>query len=165
MKRRRGFTLIELLVTLSIVGLLSMTALPLYEVVTTRLKESELRAALRTIRTALDAYKAASDTGAIPRLAGASGYPPSLEVLEQGVEVGVPGAPTADGTPAVKRLVFLRRVPRDPFGSDPQVPAAQTWVLRAYGTPPDNPQPGSDVFDVSSASARTGLNGLAYSQW
>jgi general secretion pathway protein G len=65
-----GFTLVELLITLALVGLLAMAALPLYEVTSTRFKEAELRQALRTIRTGLDAYKAATDSGALPKVAG-----------------------------------------------------------------------------------------------
>ena len=62
-----GFTLIELVITLAIVGLLALVALPLYEVTSTRLKETELRQALRTIRAGLDTYKAATDAARWPR--------------------------------------------------------------------------------------------------
>jgi general secretion pathway protein G len=160
-----GFTLIELVITLALVGLISMTALPLYEVVNTRMKETELRSALRTIRAALDAYKAASDGGTIEHETGASGYPPNLEVLVQGIEIHGNSAVTLSGQAAIKRLVFLRQVPRDPFNTDPSLPAAQTWQTRAYGTPPDSPSSGADVFDVSSTVNRVGLNGLPYSSW
>jgi len=53
--RARGFTLIELVITLAIVGLMATAAMPLAQLVAKREKESELRAALRDIRTALDA--------------------------------------------------------------------------------------------------------------
>jgi general secretion pathway protein G len=162
-----GFTFIELVVTLALLGVIAMSALPLFEVTGTRMREAELRQALRTIRSALDAYKAAVDLGQIARETGQSGYPPSLEVLVQGIEVvAPPNAVTADGShPMPKLLVFLRQVPRDPFFADPSVAAAQTWRTRAYGSPPDNPQPGDDVFDVSSTSTRVGLNGIPYSDW
>lgn len=164
-RARRGFTLIELVITLALVGRCAMTTLPLYEVVSTRLKESELRGALRTLRSALDAYKAASDAGSIPRVAGASGYPPNLQVLVDGVETRVQAATTLTGQQSPVRLVFLRQVPRDPFYPDAAVPAAQTWRTRAYASPPDDPQPGDDVFDVRSMSTRPGLNGVPYSDW
>ena len=160
-----GFTLIELVMTLALVGLMSLTALPLYEVVSTRMRETELRVALRTIRSALDAYKAAADTGVIALQSGESGYPPSLGVLVQGVEVGIKNATTANGQPATKRIVFLRRLPRDPFSLDATVPADQTWRTRSYGSPPDAPESGVDVFDVSSKSTRIALNGAPYSSW
>jgi general secretion pathway protein G len=153
----RGFTMIELVVTLTLVGLLAYVSVPLYEVTTTRLREAELRAALRQIRTALDAYKAAADSGAIAKSAAESGYPPTLEALVQGVA----GQREASGRP----LVFLRQVPRDPFVQDPTTPPAQQWATRSYGSPPDNPQPGSDIFDVASRSPRTGLNGVPYREW
>lgn len=166
MKRRtQGFTLIELVVTLALVSVLAMTALPLYEVVGTRLKESELRGALRTLRAALDAYKAAADSGLIRRETGDSGYPPSLEVLVQGVDVSSAAAVNADGSPAPKRLVFLRSIPRDPFHADPTVAPAATWATRSYGSPPEAPVSGPDVFDVASTSPRTGSNGIPYGQW
>jgi general secretion pathway protein G len=160
-----GFTLVELLITLALVGLLAMTALPLYEVTSTRLKEAELRQALRTIRTGLDAYKTATDTGVLLKVAGESGYPPSLEVLTQVLEMAGTHDLSATATEASKRIVILRQLPRDPFFPDPQVPAAQTWNTRAYASRADDPQPGADVFDVSSKSTRLGLDGTAYSAW
>jgi general secretion pathway protein G len=84
--RRGGFTLIELVVTLTLVSVLALVAVPLYEVTVTRAKESELRTALRQIRTALDAYKFATDNGTIAKDAVGSGYPPNLLVLVQGVD-------------------------------------------------------------------------------
>ena len=164
-QRSGGFTLIEMVVTLALVGLLSMTALPLYQVTTTRLKETELRSALRTLRNALDAYKAASDLGQIPKLAGESGFPPTLDALVRGIEITQPGTTTLGGEPLKRRVVFLRRIPRDPFADDSNVAAADTWVLRSYGSPLDDPQPGPDIYDVVSKSQRVGLNGIPYRQW
>jgi general secretion pathway protein G len=157
--RVRGFTLIELVVTLALVGIVALTALPLYEVTMTRMKEMELRGALRTLRTALDSYKTAADTGQIARGPLESGYPPSLDVLVNGV---VPVATVPDGP---QRLVFLRQIPRDPFAPDTSLPPAQQWTTRSYGSPPDDPQSGDDVFDVTSTSQRVGSNGVPYRQW
>ncbi len=155
--RASGFTLIELVVALALVGLLALVSVPLYEVASTRIKEAELRGALRTIRSAIDAYKAAADSGAIAKGATESGYPPSLEVLVYGVE--------AQRDAAGRRLVFLRQVPRDPFCPDPLAPPAQQWATRSYGSAPDDPQPGADVFDVASRSQRVGSNGVPYREW
>ena len=74
----KGFTLIELVVTVSIVGILAAALLPLSQLSVKRMKEAELRAALRDIRTALDAYKKAGDDGRVEKEAEASGYPSSL---------------------------------------------------------------------------------------
>jgi general secretion pathway protein G len=153
----KGFTLVELLVTLTLLSIIAMTALPLAEISSQRLKEYQLRQALRQIRTALDQYKTASDAGQIPKVAGASGYPPSLDALT---------APIASGKEAVQvPLIFMRSLPRDPFNTDPALAAADTWSLRSYASPANDPQPGSDVFDVHSKSTRTGLNGIHHDQW
>jgi general secretion pathway protein G len=154
-----GFTLIELLVSLAIVGLLAMVAVPLTQVVQTRAKEAELRQGLRAIRQALDSYKAASDSGMIDKKVGASGYPPSLEILASGVPRS-----TMFGF-STPPLVLLRKIPRDPFAEDPSLSDAQTWNTRAYSSSADAPQPGADVFDVHSKSSKRALDGTAYSAW
>jgi general secretion pathway protein G len=152
-----GFTLIELVVTLALVGVVALVSVPLFEITSTRLRESELRAALREIRTAIDAYKNAADAGIVSKSANDSGYPPSLDALTQGVE--------ASKSSSAHRVVFLRRVPRDPFNPDPALAPAKQWVTRSYDSAPDDPQPGSDVFDVATRSSRKGLNGVAYKEW
>ena len=155
--RARGFTLIELVVTVAIVGVLASVAVPLVELNAQRAREHELRSALRQIRTALDEYKRASDEGRIERRVGASGYPRSLDELVQGVpDVKSP-------TPA--KLFFLRRLPRDPFSPERDASAAQSWGIRSYGSPPDAPVQGEDVYDVYSRSERVGLNGQPYREW
>ena len=159
----RGFTLIEMLITLALVGLLAMSSLPLYEVTARRQKESDLRESLRVIRGGLDAYKAAVDAGALKKEAGQSGYPPTLEILTESLVRADAADP--NGTDATSRIVILRRLPRDPFFTDPQVPAAQTWNLRSYASRPDDPQPGADVFDVTSKSTATALDGTPYASW
>ena len=153
----RGFTLIELVITVALVGLLATAAFPLAAMAARRTKEQELRLALREIRDALDAYKMAFDQGHISQEVAQTGYPPDLEVLAAGVE--------DIKDPDAGMMYFLRRVPRDPFFPDAAAPAARTWGLRSYASPPDDPQPGEDVFDVYSLSPGTGLNGVKYRDW
>jgi general secretion pathway protein G len=152
-----GFTLIELLVTVVIVGLLASVAVPMAELTMQRSRERDLREALREIRSALDAYKQAAEQGRVNADRMASGYPPSLQVLVDGV-IDLRD-PLKD-----RRIYFLRRLPRDPF-AEPGVPAEATWGKRAYSSPPDMPAEGEDVFDVYSLATATGLNGIPYRQW
>ena len=154
---RRGFTLIELVITLALLGLLAMLAAPMTEVAYQRAREQQLRSALREIRDALDAYRRAADQGLVLRRLGASGYPATLAEL-------VTGAPNATD-PKGGRIYFLRRLPRDPLFADPAVPAEQTWGLRSYASPPDEPSEGDDVFDVYSTAPGNGLDGSAYRDW
>jgi general secretion pathway protein G len=154
--RLRGFTLIEMIVVVLIVSILASAAMPMAALHKRRTQEVELRQALRTIRSGLDAYKKAWDDGRIEKRVEDTGYPPRLEDLVTGVK----DIKSAKGL----RIYFLRRLPRDPF-AEPDVPAAQTWGLRSYDSSPDSPSPGADVFDVYSTADGTGLDGTPYQQW
>ncbi|MCC4114353.1 type II secretion system GspH family protein [Aromatoleum toluclasticum] len=156
MRRVRGFSLVEVVITVAIVALLASIAAPLTETVVRRSKEQELKNALYRIRDAIDAYKLAADSGQVEKLADASGYPPTLRVLAEGVR----DVRNVEG----KRIYFLRSIPRDPFAA-PELPPDETWGLRAYDSPPDNPRAGADVFDVFSLAAGEGMNGIPYRQW
>jgi general secretion pathway protein G len=152
----RGFTLVELVVTLAILGLLAGSAAAVTSLVVRRAQEQELRVALRQIRTALDAHKALADTGRIRVAADESGYPRRLTDLVE----GVPDARSPDG----RRIVLLRRLPRDPL-AERSLPPEATWGLRSHDSPHDNPRPGRDVFDVHSLAPGNGLDGRPYRSW
>lgn len=173
MKKRTGFTLIEMVVVVAIVGILAAAAQPLMALQSRRQKELELRHNLRTLRGAIDAYKQAVVEGKVQpsneALGVDNGYPSDLQVLMDGVAL-VPDANSPKASAEAKlpagpqRIYFLRRIPRDPF-ADASLPAAQTWGLRSYNSPPDAPQPGRDVYDVYSRSEGAGLDGTPYRQW
>ncbi len=153
----RGFTFIELMITLAIMGTLAAVAVPMVQVALQRGKEHELRTALIEIREAIDAYKRAADNGRIKLGIGDSGFPKKLEELVEGVP--------DQRSQRKQNIYFLRRLPRDPFQPLDGGSAAETWAKRAYASPPDNPAEGEDVFDVSSRSNKTGLNGMPLKQW
>ena len=151
-----GFTLIELVVSLAILALIATMAAPMGEVIVQRNKEQDLRKSLRQVRDAIDAYKQAYDEGHMLKQVDATGYPPTLKVLEEGIE--------DVKSPTPKRIYFLRRVPADPF-AEPGVPPAETWGLRSYASSAQNPSPGDDVYDIYSKSEAKGLNGVPYKEW
>ena len=64
--------------------LLATAVVPSAQLIYQREREAELRDALRTIRTAVDAYKRATDEGHIKKDVDKSGYLPDLQVLEIG---------------------------------------------------------------------------------
>jgi general secretion pathway protein G len=145
-------------ITVAIIALLATAVVPSAQLMYQREREVELRQALRTIRTAIDAYKRASETGRIKKDADKSGYPPDLATLVEGVD-------DASSPKEGVKIYFLRRVPADPFWPDATTPPAETWGLRSYASSPDDPQPGDDVYDVHSQSSRIGLNGVPYRDW
>lgn len=156
-RRMQGFTLIEMMVTLVLLAVLGVAALPLAEATRKRADEADLRRALVTIRSALDAYKAAVDAGRVDSSVGKSGYPPDLRVLVDGVQ--------DKGVAEGETLYFLRRIPRDPFCHCEGRSAEQTWETRSYDSGPETFASGEDVYDVRSYSRKEGLNGIPYNEW
>lgn len=159
-KSKRGFTLIELMITLVIVAILGSAAFPMIKLNVQRAKETELRANLRQIREAIDAYKKAADEGRIKKSLEQTGYPPNLEILVSGVP---------DEKDVNKRKIkFLRNIPVDPMLPSADVDSINkesTWGLRGYLSALDNPAPGDDVYDVYSLSQQIGINRIPYAKW
>jgi general secretion pathway protein G len=147
----RGFTLIELIVTVFIISILVGLAIPLARNSIKREKEFELRAALREMRVAIDNYKNASDRGLIMVKVDTEGYPETLQVLVDGVQM----TGTVD-----KKLKLLRRIPKDPMTNSTE------WGLRSYqDVPKMNSWGGQDVFDVYTKGEGTAFDGTKYKDW
>ena len=149
--KNKGITLIELIVSMAIISILATIILPLSRISIKRAKELELRENLRIIRNAIDEYKKYVDEGKIAKDAGDSGYPKSLEVLVEGVDLK---------EAVLKKKKFLRRIPRDPMTEDGE------WGLRSYFDEPDSEiWGGEDVYDVYSKSKDVALDGTRYNTW
>ena len=80
--------MIELILTCGILLILSTAAIPLFRVTIQHRKEAELRYDLREMRDAIDRYKDLADRNLIRIEVGSEGYPPDLETLVKGVQLG-----------------------------------------------------------------------------
>jgi general secretion pathway protein G len=153
--RERGFTFVELLVVTALVGILASVVMPLARVAMQRQREIELRRTLREMRTAIDHYKDAADQNMLAATElkpGNEGYPPTLEVLVEGVR--------AAGDATDRKLKFLRRIPVDP------ITGAKEWGMRSYQDRPDAKSwGGQNVYDVFTTSDGTALDGSKYKDW
>src|ERR1700722_6672086 len=143
--RQRGFTLLELIVATAIMAILVGMAVPIARNAVKR--EHELRADLWMIRDAIDRYKDAADKGAFQTKVGAENFPPDLDTLVTGVDVGG------------KKLRFLGKIPTDPM-------TKQDWGLRSMQDDKDSDSwGGQNVFDVYTKSDQAALDGTKYKDW
>jgi len=145
-----------MVIAMAILAVLATAIIPFTEVTVQRTKEIELRRALRTIRTALDEYKADYDKAETEKKItvslNESGYPEELQTLVEGKDWG--------GLYEHKRK-YLRRIPRDPFDIN-----NEGWGLRSYVDDFDSTiWGGEDVYDVHSQSEKIGLDGTPYNSW
>ena len=144
-------TLLELIIACAILMVLSSAALPIARFSIMRRKENELHRDLREMRDAIDRYKDAADRNLIRVEVGSEGYPPDLDTLVKGVQLG--GA-------ADRKIRFLRKVPVDPMTGRAE------WGLRCVSDDPDSTSwCGKNVFDVYSKSMASAENGERYADW
>lgn len=144
----RGLTLVELIAAIAIMAVLTGAALPLARMKIQRERERVLRRDLWEMRDAIDRYKDAADRGAFQIKVGSEGYPPDLDTLVNGVDVGG------------KKVRFLRHIPVDPMTGN------SDWGLRSMQDDPKSESwGGQNVFDVYSKSEGTGLDGTKYKTW
>ena len=150
-----GYTFVEMLVVATILMILAAGIMPLAKVTAQRSREAELRRSLREMRTAIDKFKDAADTGQIGSLdikVGSENYPPDLQTLVDGVNA----ANDATG----RKLKFLRRIPTDPMTRGTE------WGLRSYQDKPDSTRwGGQNVFDVYTTYDGKALDGSKYRDW
>lgn len=144
-------TLLELILACAVLLVLSSAALPIAKFAVIRQREAELHRDLQDLREAIDRYKDAADHNQIRVEIGSEGYPPDLETLVQGVQLGSSGD---------KRIRFLRKIPVDP------ITGQADWGLRAVQDDADSTSwGGKNVFDVYSKSTGTAMDGTKYSDW
>lgn len=147
-------TLIELIVSFTILLLLSGMAVPLARTRVRKIKEHDLTAALREMRSAIDKYKDMADSNKLGQLkVDAYGYPETLQSLVDGVKA-------SGGAGADTKIKFLRRIPKDPMTN------SYDWGLRSMQDDPNSDGwGGQNVFDVHTKSDQKAPDGTPYSEW
>jgi general secretion pathway protein G len=152
-----GMTLLELILAAGILMVLATAALPLARVSIQRDREAELRRDLREMRDAIDRYKDAADRNLIKVEQGTEGYPPDLDTLVKGVQLG---GNTPGGTATGETVRFLRKIPVDPMTG------LAEWGKRAVQDDLDSSSwNGKNVFDVYSKSLGNAMDGTKYADW
>jgi general secretion pathway protein G len=147
-----GMTLLELIIACSLLLILSSMALPVLRYTITREKENELRTDLLTVRDAIDRYKELADEHKFRTQVGSENYPPDLDTLVKGVQLGTGGDD--------RRLRFLRKIPVDPMTGQAD------WGLRCVSDDLDSTTwCGTNVFDLYSKSTGTAVDGTKYKDW
>ena len=150
--RQAGLTMIELIIACAILMILSSAALPVARYTLIKRKEHDLKYNLRKIRDAIDYYKELADEGKFRTAVGTNNYPPDLETLVKGVQLG--------GANNQHKLRFLRKIPIDPMTGKAD------WGLRAAEDDPDSTNwSGKDVYDVYSKSTAQASDGTRYADW
>lgn len=185
-KTRQGFSLFEMLVVVTIVGVLSLAAVPVAEISFVKTQEEVLQGNLDVTRQAIQAWKSdcrkflVSQTSSrdVFFLHDSLLYPPGLLDLMNPNPAGYAIAWTSDSGPqnvTFKPLKYLTKIPPDPF-----VGAAHWEVHFASGTstvifqstPIIAPADHVGLFDISpdpNPAIRKGfvtaIDGSNYKDW
>ena len=143
-------TLIELIIACGILVILAGAAMPIARRSVKYQQEAELRRDLQYMRDSIDRYKDAADKNLIRTEVGNENYPPDLETLVNGVNVGA----------SDKKVRFMREIPEEPMTK------RNDWGFRCVSDDPDSHSwCGKNIFDVYSTSQDTGTDGRRYSEW
>ncbi len=156
-KTQSGLTLVELIVAFSILLILASMAVPMARYQVRRQRERALMRDLDEMRNAIDKYKDMCDTGKIQSTGpDAYCYPPSLEVLVEGVKLNN----TVSGNNQSGKMRFLRRVLKDPMTGETD------WGKRSMQDEPTSDSwGGQNVFNVYSKTLDKASDGTPYSEW
>ena len=151
----RGLTYLELLVALAVILVLATAIIPLSRWNEKRRREVWLRSSLVTMRSAIDLYHDYASQGLIIQEdVEQMYYPPSLEDLVDGIDVGDPTSPETT------HVQFLREIPVDPFTGEAE------WGMRSYQDDWDSDSWGREnLYDVYSLSTMEALDGTFYKDW
>jgi general secretion pathway protein G len=140
-----------LIIACAILMVLSSAALPIARYTVIRRRESDLRYDLRKMRDAIDKYKDLADTGKFRTEVGSENYPPDLETLVKGIQVGAGSE---------HKLRFLRKIPVDPMTGRAE------WGLRCISDDSDSSSwCGKNIYDVYTKSTGIAADGTKYSDW
>lgn len=141
LRRYRAFTLVELLIVIVVLAVLAAIVIPKFGDSSTRGKESSLKADLKTVRNAIELFKA--DTGA---------YPAALADIA-GTSAPTGGKDSAGGAKTITagdyKGPYISSVPNDPVSG-----SALNYSVAA-GT----------VGKVTSSATGNATDGTAYSGW
>lgn len=155
-----GATLAELLVVLAIISILAVTAVPFAETTMQRRKEIELQETLRSVRQAIDAFHQdwrADRFAKTEPAASINGYPVTMEVLINGVDVALESG-------ARQKRRYLRATPTNPFAAR-SAEVGDAWRLIGYAQPGDSAWDGQDVYDLQAVTEKEALNGARIADW
>lgn len=156
---QRGFTLIELIITLAILSVLVGMAVPLLRHSVKRQREEELRICLQKLRSAIDNFHRAANSGALALELESecadqknNFWPKRMECLTKGMPIR--------GSVNGEKMFFLRTVPRDPMTK------SDDWGFRSsFQKPEEDAWDGEHIYDVFTKSQETALNETKYKDW
>lgn len=161
-RTEQGLSLLELIIAMALLSLLVGMAVPVMDYTAKRQRETELKASLRTLRTAIDAFQRTALQGGFSMLESdrwdeKTRYPKKLEYLVEGMKANSPDITKSSDA---KTIHFLRDIPTDPMTN------SKDWGLRSTEDDPDSDSwGGENIYDVYTKSNGTSLNGTAYKKW